>query len=124
MASKWGVIMSITMMKKKETFSIWNTLLKTRGKGNGYRIWQKSQRKRGDGYRNWKRVFTWAQEESKLNLFFISSVWLQSPYCLGELADLIKLKYKNSSKDKLNKHGLFSFFRTMTRWTIKKMEWY
>ena len=105
--------------KEKKHFLCGDTLLKTRGKGNGYRIWQKS-RKTGDGYRNWKRVFTWAQEESKLNLFFISSVWLQSPYCLGELADLIKLKYKNSSKDKLNKHGLFSLYWIMTRWTIKK----
>eukprot|EP00942_MAST-04A_sp_MAST-4A-sp1_P014468 g14468.t1 len=92
--------------KEKKHFLCGSKLMKTRDESNGYRIWQKS-RKRGDGYRNWKRVFTWAQEESKLNLFFISSVWLQSPYCLGELADLIKLKYKNSSKDKLNMHGLF-----------------
>ena len=92
--------------KEKKHFLCGSKLMKTRDESNGYRIWQKS-RKRGDGYRNWKRVFTWAQGESKLNLFFISSVWLQSPYCLGELADLIKLKYKNSSKDKLNKHGLF-----------------
>ena len=51
----------------------------------------------GEGYRNWKRLFTWAQQEAKLNLYFISSAWLNSPYCLGELADLIGIQYSESN---------------------------
>eukprot|EP00943_MAST-04B_sp_MAST-4B-sp1_P007576 g7576.t1 len=63
-----------------------------------------------EGYRNWKRLFTWAQNEAKLNLYFISSAWLESPYCLGELADLIEIKYSESnysSNDDFQPCGLY-----------------
>ena len=64
----------------------------------------------GKGYRNWKRLFTWAQQEAKLNLYFISSAWLNSPYCLGELADLIGIQYSESnysSDDDFQPCGLY-----------------
>ncbi len=65
---------------------------------------------KGEGFRNWKRLFTWAQEEAKLDLFFISSHWLSSPWCIGEFANLIKLKYNKSSyspDDNFPTRGLF-----------------
>ena len=43
-------------------------------------------------------------------MYFISSAWLNSPYCLGELADLIGIQYSDSnysSDDDFQPCGLY-----------------
>jgi hypothetical protein len=39
------------------------------------------------GSRNWKAQYSWAQRQADVQLIFLSSTWLASMYCCGELAD-------------------------------------
>jgi hypothetical protein len=42
------------------------------------------------GSRNWKAQFSWAQRQADVQLIFLSSTWLTSTNCCGELVDYIK----------------------------------
>ena len=45
------------------------------------------KRPTADGARNWKSVFTWAQEKSKVMLYFISEDFLERTNCINEIKD-------------------------------------